>query len=167
MCDNQQNYKDSCQYSVELSKQFITLSSAAVAFIIGLAISAELKSNESVYWSISLFIGSLAVGLIYIMSVVGHINKSKNYDVYHSALKYIAVLQIIFFLVGATILVYVLIGKVQSNNASSQSHNTLEVTINQNQIKHNVPQGSTIKLTLSDKGEFDLDIQTQKKTKSQ
>jgi len=53
---NENHHRDSCQYSVDIAKQFITLAAGGVAFIVGLAMATSTTIPQSFYWVTSLFI---------------------------------------------------------------------------------------------------------------
>jgi hypothetical protein len=98
MNENQSN-KDATKYSVEVSKQFLTLASAGVAFAVGLVFSDKHPElTGPLRTTVWLFSGSIASGLIYLMSVVGQIGKNENYDVYSSSLRFVALVQVVLFM---------------------------------------------------------------------
>jgi hypothetical protein len=98
-----QHQKDSCSYAVEIAKQFLTLASAGLAFLVGLALSAQGPVSWLWYLCAALLLISIGAGLAFVMSVVAHVNQEKRYDVYTGMLKRYSLVQIGSFF-GAVIL---------------------------------------------------------------
>jgi hypothetical protein len=134
---NEQHHRDSCTYSVEIAKQFLAFGVAGVGFVIGMALKYECSIGPSWYWTGGLFIASIACGLLYLMSVVAHVNQCNNYDVYTGLLKCFSLLQIVIFvcaLVLLTVITLRIVGtikdKVDKPNVSIQfEKKSLELTI--------------------------------------
>jgi heme/copper-type cytochrome/quinol oxidase subunit 2 len=149
-----QSHKDSCAYSIEIAKQFLTLASAGVAFVVGMAIKAECAVTASWFWSSGLLIASVAFGLLYIMSVVAHINQSDNYDVYTPMLKVLSALQILTFIVSLIIVGIIILNTFTSSSAKvkANSQSSLEVTGSEKTIKLSVSEKTkaSIKITGDD-----------------
>jgi uncharacterized membrane protein YczE len=154
---NDDHYKDSCKYSIEIAKQFITLASGGVAFVVGLLISSNKVASYLFYWLSGSFILSIGFGLIYVMSTIAHINKEQNYNVYSPKLKFLAATQIIFFIIGLILLVYTVLWKLESK-IEKQNIDSLcvEINLKDNKITYkNVKQTNTeLNVSGNDKFEF-------------
>lgn len=101
MATDHDNLKDSCNYGVEFSKQLFALSSAAIVFLAGSKPAVEsCFSFRLLVASISFFGGSILSGIVFLMGVVGHINKKRNYDVYQTGLRRFAAFQLFSFAVA-------------------------------------------------------------------
>ena len=98
--------KDSCQYAVDLVKQFLTLSAAGIAFVVGLVFAEKpgKLAPASVGWSLTLFGLSILCGWLCFMRVVGKINKEKSYDIFEWFIQVTSVLQILLFCGGILVL---------------------------------------------------------------
>ena len=102
-----EQHKDSCNYSVDLSKLFITLSVAGIGFVVSQVISADSGNKIFLdYLAIILFGISTATGLVFLMGVIGHINRDANYDVYTTFHRIMSLFQIIMFLAGIGIVAW-------------------------------------------------------------
>jgi cytochrome bd-type quinol oxidase subunit 2 len=106
MSDAADPLKDSCQYAVDLVKQFLTLSAAGIAFVVGLVFAEKpgKLTPLSVGWSLTLFGLSILFGWLCYMRVVGKINKDKSYDVFEGFMQLTSALQILLFCGGVLIL---------------------------------------------------------------
>jgi len=91
--------KDSCQYAVDLIKQFLTLSAAGIAFVVGLVFAEKpgKLAPASVGWSLTLFGLSILCGWLCFMRVVGKINREKSYDTFEWFIQITSALQILLF----------------------------------------------------------------------
>ena len=158
---NENHHRDSCQYSVDIAKQFITLAAGGVAFIVGLAMATSTAIPQSFYWVTSLFIFSIAMGLIYAMSVVAHVNKTQNYNVYSLQLKALASVQIVSFLLGVIFLSYAVLWKLENNkdqHTTDKPH--LEIFVSGKQVKYSVDKETKINLIIAPDGK--IEFQTDK-----
>jgi hypothetical protein len=93
------HHKDACSYGVDLAKQFLTLASAGIAFIVGLILSTPKMIPFG--WLIIILLllaASMAFGLLFLMSVVGFIGRRAGYDVYTLRFRVLASVQIATFL---------------------------------------------------------------------
>lgn len=95
-------FKDSCSYSIEVAKQFLTYAASGIAFALALNYTASSPALKIII--LGLFVFSLIFGLLYIMSLVAHINQSKNYDVYTGQLRFFSIAQILFIFAGIILL---------------------------------------------------------------
>lgn len=136
---NDQHLRDSCTFSVQIAKQFLTLAAAGIAFLVGIALKAQCALSSYWYWTGFCLIASMAFGLFYLMSVVAHVNQSKNYDVYTIPLKLFAVAQIVAFACAVVLLGTVTLqainvskseGRLDSPNVSIQlQQKTIQLTV--------------------------------------
>jgi hypothetical protein len=109
-CNNKANdpLKDSCGYALDLIKQFLTLSAAGIAFIVGLVYADKpgKLSAASVKLSLILLGVSILFGWLSFMSIVGKVNKRQSYDVYDCAIQAFSALQILLFCGGVLTLFF-------------------------------------------------------------
>jgi hypothetical protein len=98
--------KDSCGFALDLIKQFLTLSAAGIAFIVGLVYADKpgKLSEGSVMGGLILFGASILFGWLAFMAIVGKVNKEKSYDVYGRGIQVFCVLQILLFCGGVLML---------------------------------------------------------------
>lgn len=153
----QDKHKDSCKYSIEISKQFLTLSSAGIAFVVGLAMARSITVSNSFYWSVGLFAVSVAVGLFYVMSVVAHINQDDNYNVYTTTPRCLALIQIVTFLAAISVLGFIILSE-DRNSKQMPATSDLELSVGSKSIKHRIPTNTVIKIHITDKDEVDFQI---------
>ncbi|NIR49256.1 hypothetical protein GWO43_12305 [candidate division KSB1 bacterium] len=119
------NIRTLCSYNVEISKQFLTLASAGVAFVVGLAISNSQIINGLFYITVTCLVLSILLGLVFIMSVVAHISSEENYDVYSKQLRTLAMVQMVGFFFGIILLGYFFINSIRESPSTSISNPTV------------------------------------------
>jgi hypothetical protein len=105
---DEQHHKDACSYGVEIAKQFITLASAGIAFVVGVATAGGSGVRAFYVSTVIVLAVSLACGLLYLMNVVGRIHSDNDYNVYSIGLRVLAALQIVAFMLGVVILALIL-----------------------------------------------------------
>lgn len=153
--DNQR-VKDACSFAVEIAKQFITLAAAGIAFVVGLAMSGK----SPVLWVhiavISALSASVLFGLVFLMSVVGHIHKSGSYDIYAGHLKAVAAIQIVLFLLSVVGLGDLVRREAAVNKADSIA--SLEVSSNGKIVKYSVPPGAAARVNLEPSGAVQVSV---------
>jgi hypothetical protein len=156
MANNEQHHRDSCLYSVEIAKQFIALAIGGVAFVVATAIASTNVPN-TFFWSATLFVVSIGFGLGYVMSVIAHINKAENYDVYTVQLKFIAAIQMLTFFASVVLLVYVVLWKL-NNNAKLPSVNgpTISVISGNNTLTQQQVSNKDVEITINTQGEINF-----------
>jgi hypothetical protein len=98
--------KDSCEYALDLIKQFLTLSAAGIAFVVGLVFADKpcKLTPLSVGWSLTLFGLSIFCGWLCFMRVVGKINQEKSYNIFEPFAQVMSILQILLFCGGVLVL---------------------------------------------------------------
>jgi len=148
---DEQHHRDSCSYSVDISKQFLSFGVAGVGFIIGMAFKSEYLISPAWYWTGSLFIASIACGLLYLMSVVAHVNQCKNYDVYTGLLKSFSLLQIVIFILALVLLTVITLQMVGSIDNKINKPN-VSIQFDKKSIELLIPdtKKATIKITGND-----------------
>lgn len=114
--------KDSCGYALELIKQFLTLSAAGIAFIVGLVFADKpgKLSADSVKLSL-IFLGlSILCGWLSFMSIVGKVNKRQSYDVYGRPIQAFSALQILLFCCGVVTLFFPTLQTARAQQSAPQ-----------------------------------------------
>lgn len=134
----QDHHKDACSYSVEIAKQFITLSSAGIAFVVGLALAKPTAALWQYYAAILALTLSVGCGLAYLMNVVGHIGREQNYDIYTKRLTIIAVVQIAMFFVAVFVLGKIVYERIAGPTRSVQTP-TLIIRIGDRSVGYTLP----------------------------
>lgn len=101
-------FKDSCQFALDLIKQFLTLGAAGIAFVVGLVYADKPGKLPPGTVKISLILlgVSLLFGWLAFMAIVGKINRRKSYDVYEPSIQIFSVLQIVLFGAGVAVLFF-------------------------------------------------------------
>ena len=157
---NENRHKESCGYSIQISKQFITLASAGIAFVVGLAIAPNTAISSFYYWTGGCCFFSICFGLIFIMSTIAHINKNDNYNVYTPQLRFLAFMQITLFLVGIIVLSQILFNKIDGNSHQSiKSANTnFSIKSGNKEINHFLNEKNKPDLVVSESGKIDLTV---------
>ncbi|MCX6339977.1 MAG: hypothetical protein NTX71_08665 [Candidatus Aureabacteria bacterium] len=136
-----QHHRDSCAYSVEIAKQFLTLGSAGVAFVVGMALQSQCTVNVSWYWASGFLIASVGFGLLYLGSVVAHVNQHHNYDVYTGILKWLAVLQILSFVCALVLLGVITLHTIGTGQSSGKIDKpNVDIQLKQKSVKLVIPE---------------------------
>ncbi len=149
---NADGHKDSCNYAVDLSKQFVTIASGGLAFAITLALAYPMSFG---YWhllsTILLFGVSIGFGLAFLMTVVGHINKLNNYDVYTPCPRLMILCQMLL-LAGAIILIAV--GTLRCVRSSHEPHSdesaNLTIVAGSSRLEQRIEPTAKLKVLVSD-----------------
>jgi hypothetical protein len=155
---HEQNHKDACSYSVEVAKQFMTLASAGVAFVVALAI-ADAGQYRAWFIAALVLLGvSLFVGMAYIMNVVGNIHLSNDYDVYSPRLRWVATTQILLFLFALMVLGKLVWYRVRLAPEANPlpAITTIEVTTGGRTSRFAVPSGKNVAVTAKPTGEVNV-----------
>jgi hypothetical protein len=72
-----EKYKDSCKYAIDISKLFITLSVATIGFVVTLIFSRNSYFSSGSNIALLILLGiSVLSGILFLMSVVAHINQT-------------------------------------------------------------------------------------------
>jgi len=152
---DRQHLIDSCKLSTEISKQFITLAAAGVAFLVGLSLS---DADSPVLFSVAL--ASLAIsvlfGLLFLMMVVGNVNKGKDFDVYALHLRIMATLQIMLFLVAFGCLGWFVVTKKLLTPIAPPP--TALMRVDASDVVRVLPAGASMRLEVSADGRVILEV---------
>jgi|ERR1051326_7456826 hypothetical protein len=101
--------KKAAEIGFDLTKQFLTLAFAAIAFVVGLSFNTPGTISSLMLWLVIVpFAGSVFVGLVFLMRGVNLLSIQQNYDIYALPLRILAGLQIVLTLIGVVLLVPVL-----------------------------------------------------------
>jgi hypothetical protein len=93
--------KKAAELGFDLTKQFLTLAFAGIAFVVGLSFNTPGSVSSLMLWLVmGAFGGSAVLGLLFLMHGVNLLNVSNSYDIYASSLRILAGLQIILMLIG-------------------------------------------------------------------
>ncbi len=157
--DPNSHLKDSCSYSVETAKQFLTFGAGGLAFVVGLALTPDFKTSDCVFWAFAVFTLSIVLGLLYIMSVVGHISKKKNYNVYTPWLRWVCGLQILAVVAGVICLGSIVLSTLRSRHAPGLTTGDFQLTAAGHTVRYPVPGGAVVAVEISQSGEVHLRIE--------
>jgi len=104
--------KKAAELGFDLTKQFLTLAFAGIAFVVGLSFNKPGAVSSLMLWlTVGIFAASAVLGLVFLMHGVNLLSVTKTYDIYASSLRILAALQIVLVLVGVVMLVPVLNGR--------------------------------------------------------
>lgn len=95
-----------CTQAIELIKQFLTLSSAGVAFVVGLVFADKPVKlpSDAVKGSLILFGISIVCGYLSYMAIVGKLGNEGRYGIYGRPIQIPAMLQVLCFGIGVALL---------------------------------------------------------------
>jgi len=103
--------KKAVELGFDLTKQFLTLAFAGIAFVVGLSFNTPGSISALMLWLvIAAFGGSVILGLLFLMRGVSLLSIQKSYDIYAPSLRGLAIFQIIFMLIGTVFLGTILKG---------------------------------------------------------
>lgn len=124
--------KKAAELGFDITKQFLTLAFAGIAFIVGLSFNTPGSVSSLMLWlTVGVFGISVAFGLMFLMHGVNLLSVSKTYDIYASSLRILAGLQIALVLVGVVLLVPILNARPIKKSAGNPG--SVEVKIDQRQ----------------------------------
>lgn len=128
------NKKDSCNYAFELVKQFLTLGTAGIAFVVGLVFAEKpgRLTSTTVGWSLLFFGLSILCGWLCFMRLVGKINRDDDYEIFECFAQLTSILQIVLFCVGIAVLVP---ATLQTARSSKGAGPTVQVQKNRSTSK--------------------------------
>lgn len=120
-------YKDACQYAVDVSEKFLTLSAGGIAFIIGLVFGKEDSlvvqlSSGVIRLALVAFGISILLGWLFLMNVVGSLAKENDYRIYNNAKQWLCSLQIIMALFGIGLLGYCTFHAIGKRSQNKSHH---------------------------------------------
>jgi hypothetical protein len=114
--------KQAAELGFDLTKQFLTLAFAGIAFVVGLSFNTPSAVSSLMLWLvIGVFGGSVLLGLLFLMRGVNLLSVEKSYDIYAPSLRALAVLQILLMLIGTIFLCTIL--KRHSISVTPVAHN--------------------------------------------
>ena len=150
---DEQHHRDSCTFSLEIAKQFLTFGVAGVAFVVGMALKSQYVVDSSWYWVSACMVVSVTFGLLYLMSVVSHVNQCKNYDVYTGVLKWFALIQIVAFVCALALLAVITLRTVDTTSSDGNIDKpNVTIQLEQKTVQLTVPDNkkALIKITGND-----------------
>ena len=101
--------KKAADVGFDLTKQFLTLAFAGIAFVVGLSFNTPGAVSSLMLWLvIGAFGASAVLGIGFLMHGVNLLSIKKSFDIYASALRILAVFQIILMIVGTIFLCTIL-----------------------------------------------------------
>ena len=113
--------KKAAELGFDLTKQFLTLAFAGIAFVVGLSFNTPGTVSSLMLWLvIGVFGGSVVLGLLFLMRGVNLLSIEKSYDIYAPSLRGLAICQIIFMLIGTVFLGTIL--KTHPSKATPVAH---------------------------------------------
>lgn len=97
--------KKAVEVGFDLTKQFLTLAFAGIAFVVGLSFNTPGTISELMLWLVvGVFAASVILGLLFLMRGVSLLSVEKSYDIYAPSLRGLAICQIVLTLIGTIFL---------------------------------------------------------------
>lgn len=150
----EENLKDSCGYAVDVAKQFITFSVTAIGFVVTLFLFENYLSFTPTIILLSLLGLGMLFGICFILSVIAHINQTKNYNVYSPMLRNLIITQIVLFLL-AILGICVVIFAIPKRSSHDKSYD-IKVSIGNKTLQYNILPNSKVNLTIEENGKIEL-----------
>jgi hypothetical protein len=122
-------HKKAAEVGFDLTKQFLTLAFAGIAFVVGLSFNTPGTISDLMFWLVIIpFAASVVIGLLFLMRGVNQLSVQNSYDIYAPSLRALAGLQILLTMLGVVLLVPVL--RMRPSSKSAASVNSMELKIN-------------------------------------
>jgi len=122
--------KKAAELGFDLTKQFLTLAFAGIAFVVGLSFNTPGAVSSLMLWLIiGVFGGSVLLGLLFLMRGVSLLSIEKSYDIYAPSLRGLAIFQIILMLIG-TVFLGTILKRHPPPSTASVAHN-MEIKLDQ------------------------------------
>ena len=124
--------KKAAELGFDLTKQFLTLAFAGIAFVVGLSFNTPGSVSSLLFWAVITTFGLSAVlGLFFLMHGVSLLSVEKTYNIYASSLRFLATFQIVLMLFGTGLLVPILAAR--QTKRSVPTANSIEIKVGQQQ----------------------------------
>jgi hypothetical protein len=108
--------KKAADLGFDVTKQFLTLAFAGIAFVVGLSFNTPGTVSSLMLWLVvGIFGGSVVFGLLFLMRGVNLLSVEKSFDIYSPSLRGFAIFQIVFVLIGTGCL-----GTILKNHSASK-----------------------------------------------
>jgi hypothetical protein len=148
--------KKAAELGFDLTKQFLTLAFAGIAFVVGLSFNTPGSVSKLMLWLvITAFGGSVILGLLFLMRGVNLLSIQKSYDIYAPSLRGLAILQIVLMLIGTVFLGTIL--KARPSKITQSAH-TMEIKLDSHIVSYPIDpdknttveiEGGKVKITAS------------------
>ena len=123
----EESKKKAVDLGFDLTKQFLSLAFAGIAFVVGLSFNTPGSVSATMLWLIvGIFGGSVLLGLIFLMRGVHMLSVQNRYDIYATSLRVLSTLQIFLMLIGTVFLGTIL--KAHRSSSEPPSH-TIEIRL--------------------------------------
>lgn len=134
---SEKNHK-AAELSFDLSKQFISLAFAGVAFAIGLSTANGNIASTLFFWgAVILFALSAILGFLFLMRGASDFSIKGDFDIYEKGARIMSLFQIVFVFLGVVLLLWLHLSSVKQNPQ-------LQISIDPKVIIEN--PGSTVKI---------------------
>jgi hypothetical protein len=121
--------KKAAELGFDLTKQFLTLAFAGIAFVVGLSFNTPGTVSSLMLWLVvGVFGGSVLLGLLFLMRGVSLLSIKKSYDIYAPSLRALAISQIVLMLIGTAFLGIIL--KAHASTITPVTH-SMEIKLDQ------------------------------------
>jgi hypothetical protein len=144
-------HKDSALIGIDISKQLLAFSLAGLGFVVGFITAGSISLGAVPILGLLFFALSMVAGVLFLMSVVGHINRDSNYDIYTGGIRTLAVIQIICFAVAA-ILVTKVAFEVRSTQKPNLTFPVIEIKMGTNEVHQPMFTNSAVSINIISNG---------------
>lgn len=140
--------KKAVELGFDLTKQFLTLAFAGIAFVVGLSFSTPSAVSSLMFWLVVASFGLSAVlGLLFLMHGVSTLAIEKTYDIYSVWLQRLAISQISLVLIGTALLVPIL--SAPRRNATQPSTLRVEIRNPQQTVVYPIDQNRDVAIDIN------------------
>lgn len=145
---SEDSQKKAAELGFDLTKQFLTLAFAGIAFVVGLSFSSPDAVSSVMLWLIiATFALSAAVGLGFLMHGVNLLSVQDTYDIYASSLRFLAIVQIALVLLGVIFLIPV-VNRRPTKKANLASGSMEIRSDGQHAITYNIDPDKTVTIEI-------------------
>ena len=100
---------------------------------------------------------SVLFGLVYLMSVVGHVQRDRNYDVYTVRLQLLAAVQILAFLAAVLAMSKIVYDRVTLEE-TDRLRTSIGITVGAKTVEYDVPSGASVSIKVFGDDEVELTV---------
>lgn len=102
-----ENKHKAAELSFDLSKQFLSIAFAGVAFAIGISTANGRASSTWLFWAaVIVFALSALLGFLFMMRGAADFSSKQSFDIFESGARFMSLFQIVFVVVGVILLLF-------------------------------------------------------------
>lgn len=147
-----------CELSFDLSKQFISIAFAGIAFAIGISTANDSVASTWLFWiSVVVFTLSAILGFLFMMRGVADFAGKQSFDIFERGTRLMSIFQIVLVFIGVIFLLFL---HLHTKNPSTKTiGNGIRIEFSGNTIF--APSDASFNLKINADGSLDMSNQAQ------